>query len=52
LLVTLLFFKNPVLGKSDVLVKQLGGADRLLFHGKKTTPQRANNPPGMEAEKF
>ena len=35
LLVALSFFKNSVLGKPDVLVKQLGGADRLLFHGKK-----------------
>jgi predicted ATPase len=52
LLAALSFFKNSALGKPDVLVKQLGGADRLLFHGKKTTPQRANNPPGMEAEKF
>jgi predicted ATPase len=56
LLVALSFFKNSVLGKPDVLVKQLGGAASLLFHGKKTTkaatPQRANNPLGMAAEKF
>ena len=37
LLGALSFFKTSVLGKRDVLVKQLGGADRLLYHGKKTT---------------
>jgi predicted ATPase len=37
LLGALSFFKTSALGSSDVLVKQLGGADRLLYHGKKTT---------------
>lgn len=37
LLGALLFFKASVLGNRDVLVKQLGGANRLLYHGKKTT---------------
>lgn len=31
------FFKESALGKRDILVKRLGGADRLLYHGKKTT---------------
>lgn len=37
LLGALSFFKESALGKRDVLVKRLGGADRLLYHGKKTT---------------
>lgn len=37
LLGALSFFKDSALGKRDVLVKRLGGADRLLYHGKKTT---------------
>lgn len=37
LLGALSFFKESALGKRDVLVKQLGGANRLLYHGKKTT---------------
>ena len=37
LLGALSFFKESVLGNRDVLVKQFGGADRVLFHGKKTT---------------
>lgn len=37
LLSALSFFRASALGDLDVLVKQLGGADRLLFHGKKTT---------------
>ena len=31
------FFRASALGDRDVLVKRLGGADRLLFHGKKST---------------
>lgn len=37
LLGALSFFKASALGNSDTLVKQLGGANRLLYHGKKTT---------------
>lgn len=37
LLGALSFFKESALGNRDVLVKQLGGANRLLYHGKKTT---------------
>lgn len=37
LLGALSFFKASALGNPDILVKQLGGADRLLYHGKKTT---------------
>lgn len=37
LLGALSFFKASVLGNADTLVKQLGGANRLLYHGKKTT---------------
>lgn len=37
LLAALSFFKASVLGNADTLVKQLGGANRLLYHGKKTT---------------
>lgn len=37
LLGALSFFKASALGQRDVLVKRLGGADRLLYHGKKTT---------------
>lgn len=31
------FFRASALSGMDVLVKQLGGADRLLYHGKKST---------------
>ncbi len=31
------FLRASALGKRDELVKRLGGADRLLYHGKKTT---------------
>lgn len=37
LLAALSFFKESALGNRDVLVKRFGGADRLLFHGKKAT---------------
>jgi predicted ATPase len=37
LLSALSFFRASVIGDLDALVKHLGGADRLLFHGKKTT---------------
>ena len=37
LLSALSFFRASALGNQDALVKQLGGADRLLYHGKKTT---------------
>lgn len=37
LLSALSFFKESVLGNRNVLVKRLGGADRVLYHGKKTT---------------
>ncbi len=37
LLGALSFFKESALGNRDVLVKRLGGANRLLYHGKKTT---------------
>ena len=37
LLGALSFFKASALGNSDTLVKQFGGANRLLCHGKKTT---------------
>jgi predicted ATPase len=37
LLGALSFFKESALGNRDVLVKRFGGADRLLYHGKKTT---------------
>lgn len=37
LLGALSFFKESVLGNRDVLVKRSGGAERLLYHGKKTT---------------
>lgn len=37
LLGALSFFKESALGNRNVLVKQLGGANRLLYHGKKTT---------------
>lgn len=37
LLGALSFFKESVLGNRDVFVKRFGGADRLLYHGKKTT---------------
>ena len=37
LLGALSFFRASALGSLDVLVKQLGGADRLLYHGKKST---------------
>ncbi len=35
LLSALMFFRESALGRRDILVKRLGGADRLLFHGKK-----------------
>lgn len=37
LISALSFFRGSVLGDLDVLVKRLGGADRVLFHGKKAT---------------
>ena len=37
LLAALSFFRASALGNRDILVKKLGGADRLLFHGKKST---------------
>lgn len=37
LLSALSFFRASALGDLDTLVKRLGGADRLLFHGKKST---------------
>ena len=37
LLSALSFFRASALGNLDALVKQLGGADRLLYHGKKST---------------
>lgn len=37
LLSALSFFRSSALGNLDTVVKQLGGADRLLYHGKKTT---------------
>ena len=37
LLSALSFFRASALGNMDALVKQLGGADRLLYHGKKAT---------------
>lgn len=37
LLGALSFFKESALGNRDVLVKRFGGADRLLYHGKKNT---------------
>jgi len=37
LLGALSFLKASVVGKRDTLVKQYGGADRLLHHGKKVT---------------
>ncbi len=37
LLGALSFFRASALGNSDAQVQRLGGADRLLYHGKKTT---------------
>lgn len=37
LLSALSFFRASALGNLDLQVKQLGGADRLLYHGKKST---------------
>lgn len=37
LLSALSFFRASALGNLDALVKRLGGADRLLYHGKKST---------------
>ena len=37
LLGALSFFRTSALGSIDVRVQQLGGAERLLFHGKKAT---------------
>jgi predicted ATPase len=37
LLAALSFFRTSALGHLDVRVKQMGGADRVLYHGKKTT---------------
>ncbi|MFM8443298.1 MAG: AAA family ATPase [Methylococcus sp.] len=37
LLSALSFFRASALGNLDAFVKQRGGADRLLFHGKKST---------------
>jgi len=37
LLSALSFFRTSALGGLDALVKRLGGADRILHHGKKTT---------------
>ena len=37
LLAALSFFRASALGNPDVLVQRSGGADRLLYHGKKTT---------------
>lgn len=37
LLSALSFFRASALGNLDALVKQFGGADRLLYHGKKST---------------
>ena len=37
LLAALSFFRASALGQLDVRVKQMGGADRVLYHGKKTT---------------
>jgi predicted ATPase len=37
LLSALSFFRASALGDEEALVKRLGGADRLLFHGKKLT---------------
>lgn len=37
LLSALSFFRASALGDLDTLVKQIGGADRLLYHGKKST---------------
>ena len=37
LLGALSFFKASALGNLDALVKRLGGADRLLYHGNKST---------------
>lgn len=37
LLAALSFFRASALGDRDLLVKRAGGADRLLFHGKKNT---------------
>lgn len=37
LFAALSFFRTCALGNPDVRVKQMGGADRVLFHGKKTT---------------
>ena len=35
LLAALAFFRASALGDRDMVVKRAGGADRLLFHGKK-----------------
>lgn len=37
LLAALAFFRASALGDLDTLVKRAGGADRVLFHGKKNT---------------
>jgi len=37
LLSALSFFRASALGNLDTFVKRSGGADRLLFHGKKAT---------------
>ena len=37
LLTALSFFRASALGNRDVLVQRSGGADRLLYHGKKNT---------------
>ncbi|MFA7242177.1 MAG: AAA family ATPase [Sulfuricellaceae bacterium] len=37
LLGALSFFKESALGNRDALVERFGGAERLLYHGKKTT---------------
>ena len=31
------FFQASALGERDILVKRMGGAGRILFHGNKTT---------------
>jgi len=37
LLAALAFFRASALGERDALVQRAGGADRILFHGKKNT---------------